>query len=190
MQSNHTQIPTDQSLLWVKLHMLAGNLLEIQGFTTWDPQAFHSQHSQSRQHKVEISTLACQAITAGLHEGNTEKNCLSCHTHSLINTPNIKLQFKKSKIPLALISSSSKHKALQWRPVLTEHDQLLSQAENASVTPWHFFLWSFQSFFHQRKNMHDFKFLPLKSYPKMLLGWHSSRSGKWPWSCTPVRRGE
>lgn len=32
-----------------------------------------------------------------------------------------------------------------------------------------FFLWSFQSLLHQRKNMHGFKFLPLKSHTKSLL---------------------
>lgn len=183
LQSSPAWVPTDLLLLWVKLHKPAGTLLVIQGFAIPVHSPPHSP-VQAGEWVVGTSTLGCQAVVAGYHQANTEKFAHPVTHNSCSNTLNAKLQFKKSKISLALASPYSKHEALQWRPVLIPHGQL--QAENAPVAPWHFFLSSFQSLFHWRKNMHGFKHLPLKPHTKC-FGQHSSRSGKWPWSYTPAK---
>lgn len=158
---NRTEVPADLSLLWVKSHMPATNLLVIHRFSAQFPQALHSQHSHSSQH-LRMSSNYCR-----LHQGKTQENLpiLSRTLHVWI--PWTVSCNPRSQRSLQLWSPPcSKHKALKWRPALAEHDQLLSQTENTSVLPWHLFPLSFQSLFHQRDNMRASKFLPLKSYTK------------------------
>lgn len=63
-QSSPTWTPIDLLLLWVKLHMPAGKLLVIQGFTMPMHSTPHSP-IQVDEWVVGTSTLGCQAITAG-----------------------------------------------------------------------------------------------------------------------------
>lgn len=165
--SNRTQVPTGTLPLWVKPHTPAGNLLGIWGSTAQHAHGFRS-HS-SRYDQRESAPWDVKQLLQVYIRLTQRRTCPSCHTPFTSKHPRHQAATEEAEDPSCLAPHSLKAQSSLveasacWTRPASGTDR---QHFCGSLT---FFLWSFQSLLHQRKNMHGFKFLPLKSYTKSFL---------------------